>query len=162
MTKINFLMSVIFVEDIQVSKDFYKNIFSLEVEMDFGENIVFRDAFSIWQKNRAEKIIFGNKIISGKREVHNKVELYFESIYIESCWEKILASKVEIIHPIKEESWGQRVFRVYDPDKFIIEVAEPMNEVIKRFNQLGFSEENISIKTQMPLEVIRKVISDKN
>lgn len=162
MEKINFSMPVIFVEDIKISKEFYQNIFSLEVGMDFGENIVFLGAFSIWQKNRAEKIIFENKIISGKTEGHNKVELYFESSNIESSWEKILASKVEIIHPIKEESWGQRNFRVYDPDKFIIEVAEPMVEVIKKFHQLGFSEENISIKTQMPLEVIRKSISDKN
>ena len=161
MTKINFSMPVIFVDDIKVSKDFYQNIFSLEVEMDFGENIVFRDAFSIWQRNRAEKIIFENKIIAGKREGHNNVELYFESINIESIWEKILSSKVEIIHPIKEESWGQRVFRVYDPDKFIIEVAEPMNEVIKRFHRLGFSEENISSKTQMPLEVVKKSLSER-
>lgn len=107
MTKINFSMPVIFVDDIKVSKDFYQNIFSLEVEIDFGENIVFKDAFSIWQKNRAEKIIFENKIITGKREGHNDVELYFESINIESIWEKIRSSKVEIIHPIKEESWGQ-------------------------------------------------------
>ncbi len=154
-------MPVIFVDDLKVSKDFYQNIFSLEVEMDFGENIIFKDAFSIWQKNRAEKIIFENKIIAGKREGYNNVELYFESIIIESSWEKILSSKVEIIHPIKEESWGQRVFRIYDPDKFIIEVAEPMNEVLKRFHRLGFSEENISSKTQMPLEIVKKSLSER-
>jgi len=161
MTKINFSMPVIFVDDIKISKDYYQNILSLEVEMDFGENIVFKNAFSIWQKNRAENLIFGGKIISEKREGHNNVELYFETIDIESVWEKILSSKVKIIHPIKEESWGQRVFRVYDPDKFIIEVAEPMDQVIKRFYRLGLSDENISIKTQMPLEVVKKSISEQ-
>jgi len=162
MTKINFSMPIIFVDDIKVSKDFYRNIFSLEVKLDFGENIVFKDAFSIWQKNRAEDIIFENKISSGKREVHNNVELYFETIEIESIWEKILLAKVEIIHPIKEESWGQRVFRIYDPDKFIIEVAEPMVEVIKRFHRVGLSNENISKKTQMPLEIVKKSIAEKD
>lgn len=159
MTKIYFSMPVIFVEDIKVSREFYQNIFSLEVEADFGENVVFKKAFSIWQKKRANKIIFENKIISERKEVNNNVELYFETIDIESIWEKILWFKVEIIHPIKEESWGQRVIRFYDPDKFIIEVAEPMSEVIKRFHQLGFSKNDISSKTQMSLEVVEKIIS---
>lgn len=159
MDKIKFLMPVIFVEDIKVSKDFYQNIFSLEVEMDFGENIIFRDAFSIWQKNRAEKIIYQENIDSEKKLGPNNVELYFETVNIESIWLKIISSKVEIIHSIKEESWGQRVFRFYDPDKFIIEVAEPMSEVIKRFHKRGLLEENISKKTQMPLEAVKKCLS---
>lgn len=159
MDKIKFLMPVIFVEDIKVSKDFYQNIFSLEVEMDFGENIIFRDAFSIWQKNHAEKIIYQENIDSEKKLGPNNVELYFETVNIESIWLKIISSKVEIIHSIKEESWGQRVFRFYDPDKFIIEVAEPMSEVIKRFHQRGLLEENISKKTQMPLEAVKKCLS---
>lgn len=152
-------MPVIFVEDIEVSREFYQNIFSLEVEADFGENVVFKKAFSIWQKNRAKKIIFGNKIISERKETINNIELYFETINIESIWEKISSSKLEIIHPLKEELWGQKVFRFYDPDKFIIEVAEPMSEVIKRFHRLGMSKNDISVKTQMPLKAVKKIIS---
>jgi len=159
MTKIYFSMPVIFVEDIKVSREFYQHIFSLEVEADFGENVVFKKAFSIWQKKRAKKIIFENKIISEKNGVNDTVELYFETIDIESIWEKISSSKVEIIHPVKEEPWGQRVFRLYDPDKFIIEVAEPMSEVIKRFHQLGMSKNDISIKTQMPLKAVEKIVT---
>ncbi len=159
MNKIYFSMPVIFVEDIKVSREFYQNIFSLEVEADFGENVVFKKAFSIWQKKRANKIIFDNKIISERKEVNHNIELYFETIDVELIWEKISSSKVEIIHPVKEESWGQRVFRLYDPDKFIIEVAEPMSEVIKRFHRLGMSKKDISIKTQMPLKAVTKIIS---
>lgn len=159
MTKIYFSMPVIFVEDIKVSREFYQNIFSLEVEADFGENVVFKKAFSIWQKNRAKKIIFQNKIISERKEVNNNVELYFETNDIESIWEKISLSKVEIIHQVKEEPWGQRVFRFYDPDKFIIEVAEPMSEVIKRLHQLGMPKNDISIKTQMSLKAVEKIVS---
>lgn len=153
-----FSMPVIFVEDIQISKKFYQNLFSLEVEMDFGQNIVFKEAFSIWEKNRAKEIIFQNKLIDQEEKRYNNVELYFETLDIQSIWEKILSSKVEIIHPIKEEAWGQRAFRVYDPDKFIIEVAEPMAEVVKRLSKLGLSRENISIKTQMALETIVHIL----
>lgn len=159
MNKIYFSMPVIFVEDIKVSREFYQNIFSLEVEADFGENVVFKKAFSIWQKKRANTIIFENKIISERKEVNNNIELYFETIDIESIWEKISSSKVEIIHPVKEEPWGQRVLRFYDPDKFIIEVAEPMSEVIQRLHKLGMSKKDISIKTQMPLKAVKEIIS---
>ena len=112
MTKINFSMPVIFVEDIKVSKNFYKNILSLEVEMDFGENIVFKNAFSIWQKNRAEKIIFENKIISEKREGHNNVELYFETIESESACKNILTSKSKLFTQLKK-NLGVKEFLEY-------------------------------------------------
>ena len=159
MSKIQFMMPVIFVEDVKRSREFYQNIFSLEVEMDFGENIVFKDAFSIWQRSRAMSIIFDNINLDEKINNYRDIELYFETLDIESVWEKVRSSNLEIIHPIKEESWGQRVFRLYDPDKHIIEVAEPMSEVVIRFHKAGLSEENISIKTQMPKEIIRKIIS---
>ncbi len=159
MPKIEFIMPVIFVDDIKRSREFYQNIFSLEVEMDFGENIVFKDAFSIWQRSRAMSIIFDNINLDEKINNYRDIELYFETLDIESVWEKVRSSNLEIIHPIKEESWGQRVFRLYDPDKHIIEVAEPMSEVVIRFHKAGLSEENISIKTQMPKEIIRKIIS---
>ncbi|NPV50912.1 MAG: glyoxalase/bleomycin resistance/dioxygenase family protein [Candidatus Methanofastidiosum sp.] len=160
MSKLNYSMTVIFVEDISISKNFYQDIFGLEIEMDFGENVVFKKAFSIWQRKRAEKIIFQKEKETQINKQYNNIELYFETKDISSIWEKIIASKLEIIHPIKEEQWGQRVFRIYDPDRFILEVAEPMGEVIKRFHKLGFSDEKISMKTQMPLELVKKTISD--
>ncbi len=158
MPKIQFMMPVIFVEDVKRSREFYQNIFSLEVEMDFEENIVFKEAFSIWQRNRAMCIIFDNKNLNEKINNYKDVELYFETSDIESVWDKVRSSNLEIIHPIKEESWGQTVFRLYDPDKHIIEVAEPMSEVVIRFHKSRLSEETISIKTQMPIEIVRKII----
>lgn len=162
MKKINFSMPVIFVKDIYISKTFYQKLFSLEVEMDFGENIVFKNAFSIWQRARAEKIIFQKDTVYETKGDRNNFELYFETEDIELIWKKVLSIGVEIVHPIKEEQWGQRVFRIYDPDRFIIEIAEPMSRVVKRFNQLGLSEEEISIKTQMGLDLVKKIISNKN
>ena len=158
MSKTNFSMPVVFVEDIEISKNFYQDIFALEIENNFGENIVFKNSFSIWQKNRAMTIIFGHEIIKEKINNINNIELYFETVDLESIWEKVKSSEIDIIHPIKEESWGQRVFRIYDPDRFIIEVAEPMAEVIKRLHKMGFLEEIISAKTQMPLKTVKDIL----
>ena len=159
MVKINFTMPVIFVKDIKVSKDFYQELFSLEIDADFGENIFFKSAFSIWQEKRAREIIFEN-YRKDKTNYGNNVELYFETNEIESIWDRVKISKAQIIHPIKEEKWGQRVFRFYDPDKFIIEVAEPMTEVIKRYYKNGLSVDCISTKTQMPIKTIKSLINE--
>ncbi len=159
MAKVDFSMPVIFVKDINISKNFYQDIMALEIEMDFGKNIILKNAFSIWEEKCAREIIFGNKKIhENKNHDENNIELYFETNDIESIWESVKLSKTEVIHPIKEESWGQRVFRFYDPDRYIIEVAEPMSNVVKRYHELGFSKENISKKTQMPLSVVKKIL----
>ena len=36
-----------------------------------------------------------------------------------------LAGLARIVHPIRTEPWGQRVFRLLDPDGHIVEVGEP-------------------------------------
>jgi len=67
---------------------------------------------------------------------------------------------VEIIHELKEESWGQRTIRMYDPDNYIIEVAEPMEMVIKSIHETtNMSVEEISRKTQLPIESVREILS---
>ena len=157
MNAIKFSMPVIFVKDISASRKFYQEIFSLEIENDFGENVAFRDSFSIWKKGRAEEIIFGSER-SEKDEISKDVELYFESSEIETVSEKVNDLKIDLIHGIREEPWGQRTIRFYDPDKFIIEVAEPMDDVIVRLSKLGVSKVEVSKKTQMSLDYIEKVI----
>ncbi|MBD3227874.1 MAG: hypothetical protein GF329_06770 [Candidatus Lokiarchaeota archaeon] len=58
MHKIKFSMPVILVNDISLSKKFYQDLLSLEIENDFGENIVFKDSISLWNKRQAREIIF--------------------------------------------------------------------------------------------------------
>lgn len=159
MASIKYLMPVILVEDIAISKQFYQDIFSLEIENDFGENIVFKEAFSIWQKKRAEEIIFKSKRKIKAKEIKS-TELYFESDDIEEIWEKIKEKAVELIHGLKEEPWGQKTIRFFDPDMYIIEVAEPMEQVILRLGKQGLSEVKISNKTQMPIEIVKQIINE--
>jgi lactoylglutathione lyase len=42
-----------------------------------------------------------------------------------------------------EHSWGQRVVRIYDPDKHIIEIGENIKAVCKRFLDRGITPEQI-------------------
>ncbi len=60
-----------------------------------------------------------------------------------------------------EHPWGQRAFRIYDPDNHIIEFAEPMSNVILRFHNDGLSIDEIAEKSLMSVEFIKMVLQNK-
>ena len=105
---------VFFVDNIKKSKDFYTKILGQKIEMDFGRCVGFIEGFSIWERSYAHKMI-------GLKEDYNKlnknnVELYFEIEDLEILFEKLKSNEVKFVHNIVEQPWGQRCFRVYDPD----------------------------------------------
>jgi hypothetical protein len=76
-----------------------------------------------------------------------------------SEWSQLPATLVEVVHALREQPWGQRVFRVRDPDGRIIELRAPMWVVVKRFLARGMTPEEIAARTAMPLEVIKHIES---
>ena len=86
------------------------------------------------------------------------MEIYFETNALDEVFKKVTAMNVSILHGIKTQPWQQRVFRFYDPDKFIIEAAKTMEEVIKRLSKEGMTVEAIVEKTFMPKEVVQAML----
>lgn len=64
----------------------------------------------------------------------------------------------EYVHPLIEHSWGQRAVCLFDPDHHIIEVAENLNMVIKRFLDSGMTFENTAKRMDVPVKYIRSQI----
>lgn len=160
MNSTTFSMTVLFVENIDISKKFYQTLFDLKIKHDFGENIVFEKGFSLWQKKRAHQIIFGKE--NSEKNMEKNAELYFETRNIEKVWSAINQDgNIEIIHNIKEENWGQKTIRIFDPDKFIIEIAEPMDQVVERLSSLNWEVEKIANKTQLPISEVKKILRKK-
>lgn len=128
------------VQDMERAKQFYSAVLGLEVVMDAGENVqltggVFLQTADTWidfiHKEKRE-IIFQN----------NAVELYFETDDMDTFAEKLDTFEgIAYLHPVVEHSWGQRAVRFYDPDHHIIEVAENLVMVIKRFLRSGLTVE---------------------
>jgi predicted enzyme related to lactoylglutathione lyase len=156
---VKFCSSVLFVEDIKVSRQFYEEFLNQKVEIDYGTNIGFVGGFAIWKKEGAYKNIFGDapiRITTENKE--HELELYFETEDIDEVYEKLGGNNVEVIHEMFEQPWGQRGFRVYDPDRYIVEIGEPMDSVIKRFFNSGMTVEEVSKRAHTPLEVVKKVV----
>lgn len=158
--KINYICPLIAVEDIQKSRQFYEKVLEQEVEMDHGANVAFKGGFAIHDAAHYQGLLGETKPID-IRVQKNFLELYFESEDLGSLQEKLDSINTKFLHKIREQPWGQRVMRFYDPDGYIIEVGEPLELVVKRFAQQGFSTEEVSQKSSMPLEFVEKVLDQK-
>ena len=147
---------VLLVKDIEKSKNFYNIILGQNIVMDFGRNVGFEGGLSIWERGYALDLIFEDKA-HGIKVGANNVEIYFETNDLNDLYER-LATEVRVIKPIREHPWGQRSFRVYDPDNHIIEFAESVGSVVLRLNRQGLSHEEIAKKSMMPMEFIKMTL----
>lgn len=136
----------LFVKNIEVSKDFYKKVLGLEIEFDFGTNIIFKGGVAIWQINPNHIIPqkLGNSISDPSI---NRFELYFETENLDDVYQALAGVNTAFLHDIHEESWGQRNVRFFDPDNHLIEIGESLQCFVKRMLNSGMTREQVSTKT---------------
>jgi catechol 2,3-dioxygenase-like lactoylglutathione lyase family enzyme len=144
------------VEDIAVSRHFYEVLLGQKVKYDFGENVTFEGDFSFHLKSAYQRLLGDGKQYPVTKKAHT-VELCFETDEIEEVYQRVHEAGVEFVHDIREQPWGQRVIRLYDPDGHILEIGELMETVIRRFYQQGWSIDRIREKSGMPREFIESV-----
>lgn len=113
-----------FVADIACSKRFYSDLLGLKITQDHWNFVQFEDGFALHDGAALHETIFSEKARTPSPYGRKNLVLYFEVEDIDAVFSR-LADLVELIHPIKRETWGQRVFRFYDPDRHIIEIGEP-------------------------------------
>lgn len=152
-----YLGTLLVVKDIECAKNFYCELFDLKVVSDFGANISLSCGLSLqtletWKafiSSNEEEIMFNNKAS----------ELYFEVDDIDAFASKAdNYGKIEYVHKIIEQPWGQRAIRLYDMDKHIIEVGEDMATVINRFLSCGLSEQQIAQRMNVPIDFVKHYI----
>lgn len=112
---------LIVVNDIELSKEFYQELFGLRVVTDFGENVILSEGLVLQEKKIWEQVT-GKSVTAGG----NNVELYFEEYDLEAFAQKLNNSKFPIryVNELMEPSLDHRVIRIYDPDEHIIEIGE--------------------------------------
>ena len=115
---------LIVVKDIEKSKQFYHDLFGLDMLLDNDGNMILTEGLvlqdeAIWKKFLDKDIIHEN----------NATELYFEERNIEEFVEKLerLYPDIKYVNRLMSHSWGQKVVRFYDLDGNLIEVGTPMS-----------------------------------
>ena len=114
---------LIVVKDIEKSKQFYHDLFGLDLILDNDGNMILTEGLvlqdeKIWRKFLGKDIIPEN----------NSFELYFEEQDIDAFIKKLEQSypSIQYVNKLMTHSWGRKVIRFYDPDGNLIEVGTPM------------------------------------
>ena len=84
----------------------------------------------------------------------NDFEIYFEENDFDAFLKRLEACSVEYVHPVMQHAWGQRVVRLYDPDRHIIEVGENIKSVCRRFLDSGMTPEQVAARMDVPLKFV--------
>ncbi len=147
--------SLIVVENIEKSKAFYRELFGLDVVTDFGENVILTEGLVLQERKTWERFI-AKKVAYGGCDA----ELYFEENDLDFFLERLekYGEPIEYVNELMEHDWGQRVIRIYDPDKHVIEIGETMDYVARRFLKMGMTAEQVSAKTQLPLAQVKEIL----
>lgn len=113
---------LIVVKDIEKSKQFYQELFGLNVLLDNDGNMILTEGL-VLQDEQIWRSFLGKEIIPE----NNSCELYFEEKEIEAFVEKLerLYPDVQYVNRLMVHSWGQKVIRFYDLDGNLIEVGTP-------------------------------------
>jgi catechol 2,3-dioxygenase-like lactoylglutathione lyase family enzyme len=153
--------TLIAVGDMERSKQFYRELFGLNVELDSGANVVltggglFLQTVDTWTN-------FIGKSESEINPRNNAAEIYFEESDMDSFLAKLKSCPdIEYIHPLLEHSWGQRAVRFRDPDGHIIEVGEDMFMVVQRFLNSGMTIAEIAVRIDVSESYILNLLNDK-
>ena len=114
---------LIVVKDIEKARQFYHDLFGLELILDNDGNMILTDG-RVLQAEKYWTAFLGREITPE----NNSSELYFEESDIEGFVEKLESyyPEVKYVNRLMTHSWGQRVVRFYDPDGNLIEVGTPV------------------------------------
>lgn len=114
---------LVVVKDIEKSKQFYHDLFGLDMLLDNDGNMILTEGL-VLQDEKIWREFLGKDIIPKS----NACELYFEEKDIEAFIVKLekLYPEVLYVNRLMTHSWGQKVIRFYDLDGNLIEVGTPM------------------------------------
>ena len=114
---------LIVVKNIEKSRQFYHDLFGLELILDNDGNMILTEGL-VLQDEKIWREFLGRDVITE----NNSCELYFEESDLEGFVEKLerLYPEVLYVNRLMVHSWGQKVVRFYDPDGNLIEVGTPI------------------------------------
>ena len=113
---------LIVVKDIEKSKQFYHDLFGLDVVLDNGGNVILTEGLVLQDKKIWESFLEKEVILRS-----NSTELYFEEYDLGVFVEKLerLYPRIQYVNKLMTYSWGQKVVRFYDPDGNLVKVRTP-------------------------------------
>lgn len=153
----NYMGPLLAVREIAPARYFYETLLAQTVKYDFGVNVTFVGDFSLHLRSHLHELMGHESDRPVAAKMH-ETELTFETPAIEEVQQRLQAAGVELVHELREQPWGQRVLRAYDPDGHVVEIGEAMDVVITRMFSQGWSMAQIVAKTGMPAAFVEAAV----
>lgn len=139
------------VRDMERSLAFYQEVLGLEKILDFGANVTLTGGIALQTLDSWRAFLGTEEIRFGGKDA----ELYFVEEDLEGFLARLEGKQVEYAHPLLEHRWGQRVVRLLDPDGHVLEIAEPLSAVCRRFLDQGMTIEEVAARMDVSAEYAR-------
>lgn len=125
---IKFKYVILYVEDVELSMNFYKNTFGSEIkfitpEKDYGELITGETSLSFASISLAASNIKEGFLTSKAGEKPFGIELGFVTDDVEALVEKALKNGAVLYENIAVKPWGQKTAYIKDLDHYLVEIC---------------------------------------
>ena len=148
------------VRDLRRSLEFYERVLGLEVVRDFGSHAALTGGLALQSLESWAELL--DKTPEDLWPGGFGGEVYYEAENFDDFLTELSRHpETELVHPVREHRWGQRVARLYDPDRHIIEVGESMAQVARRFFDSGLNTEGVARRMEIPLEMVRTLLKQE-
>lgn len=128
---IQFAYTILYVNDVKETLDFYKNAFGFEQkfitpENDYGELITGTTTIAFANFELGKSNFKKGFTESNLNEKPFGIELAFTTTEVEKVMEKALKNGAILLEEMVTKPWGQQVGYVRDLNGFILEICSPM------------------------------------
>jgi predicted enzyme related to lactoylglutathione lyase len=115
--------TILLVNNIEVSKRFYSETLELKLRDDWKTMVVYEGDLALHQAGELQPKDLTARFTTTGPQGHGNVVIYLQSEDLDACFADLQQRGVEILHGIVTLPW-ERLFRVKDPDGYIIEIGE--------------------------------------
>jgi len=152
---------VLFVTDIARSRAVYEGAFGLVPEVETPLMVAYKGGLAIWEATSARTVVYGDPMEGVGTATRHGAEVWFETNDPEGSSRRVAAAGLTFLHPVREEAWGQKTFRCFDPDGHLIEVGETMAGFIRRMQEEGMDTSAIAEKTGMTKWAVQEYLEGR-
>lgn len=128
---IKFGYTILYVEDVEKSIEFYENVFGftrkfISPDNDYGELSTGETTLSFASKKMAAQNLSGGFIESSLEDKPFAIELGFITEDVGDLVQKATSFGAVLVTEPKKKPWGQIVAYVRDTDGFLLEICTPI------------------------------------
>jgi len=159
--EIQFKGPAAYASNLERARRFYEGLLGLQVSRVMSRDgkpiaVAYTAGLSIWDVDDAFSAIFGSPTADFRKPDRPAWENAFEVHDVDAMYERAIAAGSAFAHPLRELPWGQRTFRVYDPDGNIVDIGETHAAAVRRMIAQGLSFDQVAGKIGLPLETIER------